>query len=137
MAFKVLKIKFRTPNTKKFENETKGHLALRLNDTKVFKSEELFQLIEYVQTVFGVKYLTLISGTFGFEREIEIKEEKEEVDFFYNFEQIHTVPNSKISVNLVDNDSEYLFLLKLKENIMEENDYESVYKYTVESFTST
>lgn len=138
MVFNVLKIKFKTVKiTKLFPNEPKGHLALRLNNAKeVFKGKDLLDLIEYVQMTFGVKYLTLICGTFGFERELDFrgKSDKLKVSLFHNYEPIHTTSNSTISINLIDNDSESLFLLKLKE--FKEADYESIYRLAVNSFTS-
>ena len=147
MSFNVLKIKFKSPKSTKFVNEVKGHLALRLNVTKVFKSEELFELIEYARTVFGVKYLTLICGNFGFEREIDFRESGNNlklVSFYNNYEQINAVPSSTMSVNLIDNESESLFLLKLKQNDeygCEYEDeygdyYDKIYNSTINSFTS-
>jgi hypothetical protein len=142
MTFKVLSIKYKIPKQTKHENEVKGHLALRLNDTKVLKSEELVELIQYVHTVFGIKYLTLITGNFGFEREIDISIYAN-VNLYHNYEQVAHHSNDAISVNLVDNDSEALFLLKLKEhmstnaNELITGDYDSVYKISANSFTST
>ena len=135
MTFKILSIKFRSPKSIKFLNEPKGHLALRLNDTKVLESEELLELIEYVGSVFGVKFLTLISGKLGFEREIDLNG-NENISLYHNYEDLLKRDNSAISVNLVDHDSESLFLSKLKES-MKCEDYEINYKSAVESFTST
>lgn len=140
MTFKILSIKYKSAKQAKHENEVKGHLALRLNDTKVLKSEELVELIQYVHTVFAVKYLTLVTGHFGFEREIDITTYPD-VNLYHNYEQVARYSNDSISVNLVDNDSEASFLLKLKEYINTSEfitgDYDSVYKLSVDSFTST
>ena len=136
MAFKVLRIKFKIPKTIKYTNEPTGHLAIRLNDTKtkLFKTEEFFELIEYVHTSFGVKYITLICGALGLEREFDFEQSSKKISFFHNFEQIQTVSNSSISVNLIDNDSESLFLLKFKDVAIgkDASDYDSIYKYDVD-----
>lgn len=142
MSFNVLKIKFKSPKTTKLVNEVNGHLALRLNDAKVVKSEEVFEIIEYIRTIFGVKYLTLICGKFGFEREIDFwnneKNNLKFVSFYNNHELAYTDSRSTISVNLIDNDSESVFLLKIKENLIksDEDIYESIYKAAINSFNS-
>ena len=144
----VLRIKFSKPlkeATKPEFTEPKGHLALRLNVTRELSSAELFELVEYVHNIFGVKYLTLIAGNRGFEREIDfnlnLNNQKLFACFYHNFEQVFipTGSDSRISVNLIDNDSETLFLLKMKEHLSKssEESVENISKKAMDCFTGT
>lgn len=138
--FQVLKIKYKTAKIeRKVSEEAKGHLALRLNDFKAASSMELLELVIFVHQVFGVKFLTLIAGRQGFEREFDIR--KHEINdikirIYSNFELIHGMEAATVSVNLIDNDSESLFLLKLKDSIETNDSAEKIYKTTLKSFTS-
>ena len=141
LAFTVLRIKFKQSSCGK-SNESKGHLALRLNDGQVLKSANLIELIEYCGSVFGVKYLTVIAGNCGFEREIDLRghESKAKCSIYNNYEQLYAGPmNPQIHVNLVDNDSEGPFLLKIKETLVrasEREPDEAVYNSALKAFTS-
>lgn len=147
LSFTVLRIKFKRPNHQKSLTEPKGHLALRLNDGRVLSSSDLFDLIDYCKGVFGVKYLTLIAGSGGFEREIDIREHlSNSISIYNNYQFLYTstTPSPKIHVNLVDNDSSSLFLLKLKETIetthestgLKVQQKEILYQSALKSFTS-
>ena len=142
LAFTVLRIKFKRPATK-LSNKSKGHLALRLNDGCVLKTANLLELIEYCRSVFGVKYLTLIAGAYGFEREIDIRGKKLNGAIYNNYElaySSHADPQvPAVQVNLVDTDSETLFLLKVKETLLRNDRQESadsVLSQSLKSFTS-
>ena len=141
LTFTVLCIKYKRPKLEKSSHESKGHLALRLNDGQVLKTPDLLDLIEYCRSVFGVRYLTLIAGSAGFEREIDIRRpDKFSVAFYNNYQELYA-KDPQIHVNLVDNDSEALFLLKMREILSKssENEMETeedVYNSALKSFTS-
>lgn len=138
---KVLKIKFAPVKMERIDgaSEAKGHLAVRLSDTKTFTSRDLIDLSLYAKEAFGVKYLTIISGNSGMEREIEIKSDAK-LRLFRNFEVVHDNGSDSISVNLINHDSESLFLLKLKDcfasNSTQTSD-DDIFKTTLKSFTGT
>ncbi len=137
--YKVLKIKFKTPKTIVNRNVLKGHLAIRLSDTKVSSSCELMELIKYVHSVFGVKHLTVISGAKGFEKEIELSKKIDDITFniYHNFEPVlNDLDSQSISVNLIDDDSQNLFLLKLNEQSTVQDSCEDVLKSVLSTFTS-
>lgn len=140
LTFTVLRIKFKRPN-QKLSNESKGHLALKLNDGHVLKTPNLLELIEYCRSVFGVKYLTLVAGNCGFEKEIDIRGNKMNCAIYNNYELLYsTTITPQIHVNLVDNDSEALFLLKVKETLLKndlESSNEAIYNQALKSFTCT
>lgn len=135
---KVLGIKFKTAkqNLNDSFSELKGHLAVRLNDTCMVDRDGLCDLLKYVHDVFHVKYLTVISGNYSFERELDLQKLDENASIYYNYELIQS--GTGIFVNLVDCDSENVFLLKLKEasDILTEQSCEATYNATLKSFTS-
>ena len=142
---KVLKIKYKRPksNLKLKTEEDKGHLAVRLSDTKVAGSEELLELIGYVHKVFHVKYLTIICGGKGFEKELDLRRGSiEDISFsiYHNFEVVSPVRSNAIaiSVNLIDFDSENLFLSKLKDlNNSSSDTATEIYQSALKLFTGT
>lgn len=139
LTYTVLCIKFKKAKEEK-SSESKGHLALRLNNNgQVLKTSDLLELIEYCRSVFGVKYLTLIAGNSGFEREIDLSGNKKEFALYNNYQELYS-KDPQIHVNLVDNDSEALFLLKVKETLsrsFESGSDEFIYNTALKSFTST
>lgn len=142
--FKVLKIKFRTIKSAETANlvisQTKGHLAIRLNDTKVLTSSELIELIEYACKSFGVKYLTIVCGHKGFDKELELANTVNGVNIsiYHNFEVVSEHSRPMTLVNLIDVDSQTIFLSKIKaESINQANEAGIVYKSAVDSFTGT
>lgn len=137
LMVKVLRIKFKTPKSNEIEiGEVKGHLALRLNDTCILNRDGLIELLQYVHKVFRVKYLTIIAGNYGFERELELRSLDYKGAVYYNYELAKD--GDQFYVNLVDSDSEHLFLLKLKEHVTlsySEN-VNTIYSNAIKSFTS-
>lgn len=131
---KVLKIKFKTSQIKPIQS-TFNHLCIRLNDTKIADTRDLSELIKYVQEVINLKYLTIISGSKGFEKEIKLSSNS---IIYHNFEMVSRRVNDQMKVNLVDNDSENLFLLKLKETLDKSIDLpeSEIFKDTVKQFSS-
>lgn len=138
LMVKVLRIKFKTPKSDVLENgEVKGHLALRLNDTCILNREGLIELLQYVHKVFRVKHLTIISGNCGFERELELRSVDCKCAIYYNYDLVKD--GDQFCINLVDSDSENLFLLKLKEEYIKSSSdeiVEAIYNNTIKSFTS-
>lgn len=165
MLQRVLKIKLKTPmlkvkNKNEFRSE-KFHLALRLNnDHFELSKQDLQQLIEYIYKIFNIKYLTIIVGKAGFEREIEENFSSgsncsidQKISLYHNYQLIFTPSNTPtasadaIKVNLiydnnddVNSDSQNLFLLKLREclysNSAEVKVASKIYEAAFKNFTS-
>ena len=165
---RVLRIKLKTPIIKvnnqneinKIRSE-KFHLALRLNnDHFELSKRDLFQLIEYIHNIFNIKYLTIIVGKAGFEREIGENFSPasdswiDQIIFLYhNYQLIFTPLNTPtpgandIKVNLIydnndhfNSDSQNIFLLKLREflysNSAKVKVVSEIYEAAVKNFTS-
>lgn len=136
LMFQVLSLKFKTPKSNCGNEEIKGHLALRLNDTCILKERDLVDLLNYVHEIFRIKYLTVISGNLGFQRELEFDALACKGKIFYNYQLARDTDETDFHVNLVDCDSENLFLLKLKEESMANETVENIFSIAFKSFTS-
>lgn len=166
---RVLRIKIKTPmkivdNKKGTDKErsNKFHLALRLNNDQseeLSKQAPLFELIEYVHKAFNTKYLTIIVGPAGFEREIEevnvgndissIDQTAQiQISLYHNYQLIYSPLTPDINVNLIDDnddmhshsDSRSLFLLKLREFLYSDSEkvkvMSEIYEAALKNFTS-
>lgn len=115
----VLRIRLRQQRKLAFPANL-SHFAIRCNDLCVLDQATLVRLVEAVRAAGHVRYLTIIAGDSGFEREIHT--EMQDVSFYYNYDRIFTPPKAEIlSVNIVDGDPRELHVLKLKEEVVFDN----------------
>lgn len=113
LVWRVLAIQLRNPHRTVKGSLTAEHVAIRTSDTAVLRQDTLVALVRHLRRQLAVKYLTVLVGRAGFEREIAVEET--DTAFFYNYEQIFVPTVRDMSVNIVDAEAETLFLAKVGE----------------------
>ncbi len=107
--FLVLRIKLTT--YRKLSSKDVVHLAVRTNDQAQFDDLAFSHLVEHVKETYEIKFLSIVSRNHCIKMESLHKEK--EVQFYYNYQKVEECRGEvKLSVNLIDTESQLLLLKK-------------------------